>query len=80
MRRSLLLFAALCAVTLALDNGLAITPPMGWRSWNCDHGDVTDEKIRMTIDAIVKPGPGGVSLADVGFGRVGVDDGWQACK
>ena len=29
----------------------------------------------MTVDAIVKKGPGGVSLADVGFGRVGVDDG-----
>jgi alpha-galactosidase len=53
---------------------------MGWRSWNCDHGDVTDAKIKMTIDAIVKKGAGGVSLADVGFGRIGVDDGWQACE
>ena len=27
----------------ALDNGLALTPPMGWRSWNCDHLEVTGD-------------------------------------
>jgi alpha-galactosidase len=70
--------------TFGLDNGLALTPPMGWRSWNCDHIDVSDVKIRATIDAIVsrkRKNHNGemTSLADVGFGRVGVDDGWQAC-
>jgi len=70
-------------IASALDNGLAMTPPMGWRSWNCFHGDVSDEKIRKIIDAItdrsrlVDGQP--LSLADVGFGRVGVDDGWQQC-
>jgi alpha-galactosidase len=68
----------------ALDNGLALTPPMGWRSWNCDHLEVTDAKIRKTIDAITDKTRmvDGVptSLADIGYGRVGVDDGWQACN
>ena len=27
----------------ALDNGLALTPPLGWRSWNCYPGDVDDK-------------------------------------
>ena len=76
---------ALAAVQLvhALDNGLAVTPPMGWRSWNCYHGDVTDSKIRSTIDAITAKTRmvDGVahSLADLGYQHVGIDDGWQAC-
>jgi hypothetical protein len=54
---------------------------MGWRSWNCFHGEVNDSAIRATIDAITdrsrtvdgKP----TSLADLGFDSVGIDDGWQ---
>lgn len=67
----------------AIDNGLGITPPMGWRSWNCYQGEVTDAKIRMTIDAAVartrKVDGKLVSLLDVGYSHIGVDDGWQAC-
>ena len=32
--------------------GLALTPPLGWRSWNGYHGRVTDADIRATIDVI----------------------------
>jgi alpha-galactosidase len=69
-----------------LDNGLALTPPMGWRSWNCFHGDVDSAKIEKTIDAItartrmVAGAKGKQSLADLGYAHVGVDDGWQACQ
>ena len=74
-----LLLAALISQVAALDNGLALTPPMGWRSWNCFHGEVNDSAIRATIDAITdrsrtvdgKP----TSLADLGFDSVGIDDG-----
>lgn len=67
----------------ALDNGLGLTPPMGWRSWNCYQGDVTDAKIRSVIDVVTsrarmvdgKP----TSLVDLGYNRVGIDDGWQEC-
>jgi alpha-galactosidase len=69
----------LLETTEALDNGLALTPPMGWRSWNCYHGDVSQAKIEATIDAIVEKRTGGVSLLDLRFSDVGVDDGWQAC-
>ena len=30
----------------AADNGLAQTPPMGWRSWNCFLGDISEAKIK----------------------------------
>ena len=84
MVRAALTLAALAVGAVdALDNGLALTPPMGWRSWNCFHGEVNDSAIRATIDAITdrsrtvdgKP----TSLADLGFDSVGIDDGWQAC-
>lgn len=67
----------------AIDNGLGLTPPMGWRSWNCFQGDVTDAKIRLTIDALAARThlvDGKLkSLFDVGYIHVGIDDGWQAC-
>lgn len=67
----------------ALNNGLALTPPMGWRSWNCYHIGVTDSVIRATIDAVVakarKVDGVPTSLQDLGFNSVGIDDGWQAC-
>ena len=67
-----------------LDNGLALTPPMGWRSWNCYHGSVDAVKIQDTIDAITSRSRTiegkHMSLADIGYQHVGVDDGWQACK
>jgi len=41
---------------------------------------VTDADVRATVDAITDRSRGGVSLLDLGFSDVGVDDGWQACK
>lgn len=76
--------AALLRGAASLDNGMAKTPPMGWRSWNCYHGDVSAAKVEATIDAITdksrKVGGVPTSLADLGYRHVGVDDGWQACK
>ncbi len=51
---------------------LALTPPMGWNSWNCFAGAVSDQKIRAAADAMVKSG-----LADHGWTFVNVDDFWQ---
>ena len=75
----LVIVSALLQVQLAwgLDNGLALTPPMGWRSWNCFHGDVDDAKIRLVAQAMVsrqylvdgRP----TSLLDLGYSSLGVD-------
>ena len=77
------LLLAIVAPASSLDNGLAITPPLGWRSWNCFHGDVDDAKIRSVVDAMTAPVPGvpgeSLSLHAIGYEHVGVDDGWQLC-
>jgi alpha-galactosidase len=53
-------------------NGLAITPPMGWNSWNHFKETVDDKAIRGMADALVSSG-----LRDAGYVYIIVDDGWQ---
>ncbi|TGO68423.1 hypothetical protein BOTNAR_0025g00550 [Botryotinia narcissicola] len=62
-------------VSPPLNNSLALTPPMGWSSWN-QFGDLIDENlIKSTIDAMISNG-----LKDAGFIYVNLDDGWQRYK
>ena len=51
---------------------LALTPPMGWNSWNAFGREVSDAKVRGAADALIDLG-----LADFGWSYVLVDDGWQ---
>ena len=39
--------------SIALDNGQARTPPMGWNSWNTFHCDVNASLVEATADAMV---------------------------
>jgi alpha-galactosidase len=52
---------------------LALTPPMGWNSWNCWGLAVDDAKVRAAADALLATG-----LAARGFHYVNIDDGWEA--
>jgi alpha-galactosidase len=54
------------------EHSLALTPPMGWNSWNCWAGAVSDEKVRAAADAMVRSG-----LAAHGFQYVNIDDCWE---
>jgi len=68
---------------VAKDNGLGLTPPMGWRSWNLFGADVTQELIQgimlgMTSRARTVDGVP-TSLCDLGYCDVGLDDNWQQC-
>jgi alpha-galactosidase len=54
-------------------NGLALTPPLGWNSWNCWGLSVDQEKVKAAGDAMVKSG-----LADHGWTYINIDDGWEA--
>ena len=63
----------------ALDNGYAVSPPMGWRSWNCFALNVNQSLMEDTIRAMAKKRKGVVSLLDLGYETVGLDDGWQKC-
>ncbi len=52
--------------------GIALTPPMGWNSWNGFHCDVDEKLIREVADAIVTSG-----MKDAGYQYVVIDDCWQ---
>ncbi len=57
---------------LVVGEKIALTPPMGWNSWNCFAGAVTGRNIRDSIDAFDKSG-----LAEHGWSYVNIDDFWQ---
>ena len=57
---------------VAGDHKLALTPPMGWNSWNCWAGAVDAEKVRAAADAMVSSG-----LAAHGYQYVNIDDTWE---
>jgi len=54
------------------EHRLALTPPMGWNSWNCWAGAVDDVKVRAAADWMLKSG-----LASHGFQYVNIDDTWE---
>ena len=51
---------------------LAPTPPMGWMTWNMFKGDISEQLIKETADAMVESG-----LRDAGYKYVFIDDLWQ---
>jgi alpha-galactosidase len=57
----------------ALNNGLALTPPMGWNSWNYfGKLNINETVVRETIDALVTTG-----MKDLGYTYVVIDGGWR---
>ena len=53
-------------------NQLALTPPMGWNSWNKFACNVNEQLIRETADAMAASG-----MKDAGYQYVNIDDCWQ---
>jgi len=51
---------------------IALTPPMGWNSWNCWGASVSQEKVLRSARALVASG-----LAQHGWSYINIDDGWQ---
>ena len=51
---------------------IALTPPLGWNSWNSFACDVTATDIRHTADQMVKTG-----LANYGWSYINIDDCWM---
>ncbi|WP_031512189.1 NPCBM/NEW2 domain-containing protein [Streptomyces sp. NRRL F-5123] len=56
----------------ALDNGLALTPPMGFNDWNSFGCNVNEQLIKDTADYFVSSG-----LKDAGYTYVNIDDCWM---
>ena len=51
---------------------IALTPPMGWSSWNAFGQTITQEKIEHIAKMLIKNG-----LNQHGFTYINMDDGWQ---
>ena len=55
------------------DNGAALTPPMGWSSWNLFRNKINEDLIYETAKAMRDSG-----LAECGYQYVNIDDCWQS--
>jgi alpha-galactosidase len=64
------------ALTIAAHPGkLALTPPLGWNSWNVWANAVDDAKVRAAADWMVKSG-----LAAHGYQYINIDDAWMGTR
>jgi alpha-galactosidase len=57
---------------IVVSDRLALTPPMGWNSWNCFASAVTAENLYAAADSFVSSG-----LRDHGWTYVNIDDFWM---
>ena len=57
---------------IVVGDKIALTPPMGWNSWNCWGSTVSQEKVLSSARALVEQG-----MADYGWTYINIDDGWQ---
>lgn len=66
-------------------NGMARTPPMGWRSWNQYSWQIDETVVLNALDGLIDTTrpivglPSGSSLKDMGYAEVGIDEGWASC-
>ena len=60
---------------IVVGDKLALTPPMGWNSWNCWSRDVTQEQVLSCARAMVSSG-----LVNHGWTYINIDDGWQGLR
>ncbi|MBT3306609.1 MAG: hypothetical protein HN377_09005, partial [Alphaproteobacteria bacterium] len=61
------------AFRIVVGDQIALTPPLGWNSWNCWHQKVSQEKVLESAKAMSVAG-----LQRVGWMYINMDDGWQA--
>jgi alpha-galactosidase len=74
---ALLQFAAVASVLMPMvplshAQEVALTPPMGWNSWNYFAEKVDDRDVRAAADAMVATG-----MKDAGYVYVNIDDTWE---
>ena len=67
-----LLALLLLRPALGLDNGVGLTPQMGWSSWNDAGSQVNESWVKTTARYLIESG-----LAAKGWDRVNVDEGWM---
>lgn len=60
---------------IIIGDKIALTPPMGWNSWNCWGNSVSQEKVMSSAQAMLDKG-----LVDYGWAYINIDDGWQGLR
>ena len=58
--------------TIVCGSQIALTPPLGWNSWNCFASAVDDAKVRAAANAMVASG-----LSQHGWTYINIDDCWE---
>jgi alpha-galactosidase len=61
--------------TAQKNEGLALTPPMGWNSWNTFQTNISEKLVMEIADSMVSSG-----MKDAGFTYIVLDDGWMAME
>ena len=56
-------------------DGLALTPPMGWNSWNTFASNINETLIKETADAMIANG-----MRDAGYVYIVIDDCWESMQ
>jgi alpha-galactosidase len=72
MYTKIYLLCICCLIANAKDNGLGLTPQMGWNSWNHFGCKIDEKLIKQTTDLLVSTG-----LSAKGYVYVNLDDCWQ---
>jgi alpha-galactosidase len=60
------------ALTIVVGDAIALTPPMGWNSWNCWGLSVDTEKVMASAGIFRDKG-----LQNHGWAYINIDDGWE---
>ncbi len=73
---SLILVTMSFSVTTELNaqkfEGLAMTPPMGWNSWNTFESHISEQLVKDTAEAMVQSG-----MLEAGYDTIVLDDCWS---
>src|SRR5262245_51674480 len=72
VRGASIMVASVLLASAASAEPVAVTPPMGWNSWNHFAGKVSDAVIRAQADAMVRSG-----MSSAGYVYLNIDDTWE---
>lgn len=72
MKKLFIIFLIASVVNAQKFEKLALTPPMGWNSWNKFGCNINEEIIKKMADAMVSSG-----MKDAGYQYIIIDDCWQ---
>ncbi len=78
MKKNCLLFLLLASVMSSRAQkfeGLALTPPMGWNSWNTFQTKINEKLVMDIADEMVSSG-----MKDAGYNYIVLDDGWMTMQ